>query len=75
MELRVRRGVLSDLEERFEDIVNHLLEVLDDSGLLVDVVQAGDLRRQTACGWEGQGWKNVIQVGDEKGWVRLGSSY
>ena len=46
MQLRVRRRVAGGLKQRHEDVVQHLLEVLDDALLLVHGVQARDLRRQ-----------------------------
>ena len=48
MQLRVAGRVFGDLEQRHEDVVQHLLEVLDDALLLVHRVQARDLRRGLA---------------------------
>ena len=43
VQLRVGGGVLGDLEQGGEDVVQHLLERLDDALLLVHRVQPRDL--------------------------------
>jgi hypothetical protein len=47
VKVRVARGVLGDLEQGLEDVLDDLLKVLDRLGGLVDVVQTRDLDQPT----------------------------
>lgn len=52
MELGVARRIASDLEQGLEDVLDHLLKVLDSLGGLVDVVQTGHLDQPADVGRE-----------------------
>ena len=47
MQLGVGVGVLGDLKERLEDVVQQLLEVLYDALLLVQIIQPWQLHHAT----------------------------